>query len=135
MRYQVPQFLEVEDKIFGSLTAKQFLYVGGAAATGFIVWNILPPIIAVIVGAPIVILLLMFAFFKFDGWQPFVQTFENSMKYFIGNKKYIWKKVPKKLEEKKEETSAAESPIAIPKLSDSKLKDLSWSLDINENIK
>ena len=27
MQYQVPQFIEVEDKIFGPLTFKQFLYI------------------------------------------------------------------------------------------------------------
>jgi hypothetical protein len=133
MKYQVPQFIGVEDKIFGPLTAKQFLYVGGAAGIGFIIWNTLPKMLAILFGGPIVILFLMFAFFKFQGWQPFVQTFENSIKYLLGDKIYIWKKIPKKIEEKKEEENGV-SDFAIPKLSDSKLKDLSWSLDIKENI-
>ncbi len=134
MRYQVPQFIGVEDKIFGSLSAKQFLYVGGAAAMGFIIWNIFPPMIAIILGAPIVILFLMFAFFKFDGWQPFVQTFENSIKYFSSSKRYIWKKVPKKLGDQQKNLETPEEDLFMPKLSDSKLKDLSWSLDINESL-
>ncbi|MFM2424198.1 MAG: hypothetical protein RLZZ70_589, partial [Candidatus Parcubacteria bacterium] len=29
MQFEVPQFIEIEDKIFGPLTWKQFLYVGG----------------------------------------------------------------------------------------------------------
>ena len=29
MEYQVPQFIEVEDKIFGPFTLKQFIYVAG----------------------------------------------------------------------------------------------------------
>ena len=29
MQYQVPQFIEVEDKIFGPLTFKQLVYVVG----------------------------------------------------------------------------------------------------------
>jgi len=28
MQFQVPQFIEIEDKIFGPLTLKQFLYFG-----------------------------------------------------------------------------------------------------------
>ena len=42
MRFQVPQFIEVEDKIFGPLTLKQFLYTAGGAAVGFIIWSIFP---------------------------------------------------------------------------------------------
>ncbi len=134
MKYQVPQFIGVEDKIFGPLTAKQFLYVGGAAGIGFIIWSIFPKIIAIILGIPVVALFLMFAFFKFDGWQPFVQTFENSVKYFTGSKIYIWKKIPKKIEAKGNAEAAIDPGMFLPKLSDSKLKDLSWSLDIKEKI-
>jgi hypothetical protein len=133
MKYQVPQFIGVEDKIFGPLTAKQFLYVGGASGIGFIIWNIFPPIIAIILATPIVVLFLMFAFFKFQGWQPFVQTFENSIRYITSDKIYIWKKIPKKIEQKQKDGDSV-SDFDIPKLSDSKLKDLSWSLDIKENI-
>lgn len=134
MKYQVPQFIGVEDKIFGSLTAKQFLYVGGASAIGFIIWNSMPLILSLIIGIPVVTLFLLFAFFKFDGWQPFVQTFENSIKYYFGGKMYIWKKTPKKIEGAIKEKGDNESSINLPKISDSKLRDLSWSLDINEHL-
>lgn len=134
MKYQVPQFINVEDKIFGPFTAKQFLYIGGAAAVGFMMWSLLPKLLALLIGGPIVGLFLAFAFYKFDGWQPFIQTFENAIKYFGSDKIYIWKKVPKTPAEmaKIEETQAAAA--VIPKLSDSKLKDLSWSLDIKEHV-
>lgn len=32
MQFQVPQFIEVEDKIFGPLTFKQFVYIAGGVA-------------------------------------------------------------------------------------------------------
>ncbi len=134
MRYQVPQFIGVEDKIFGPLTAKQFLFVGGAAGVAFIAWNIFPPTVAVIIGGPVVILFLMFAFFKFNGWQPFPKTFENLVKFYLSDKIYLWKKKPKEIKPN-EVVPESESLMDIPKLSDSKLKDISWSLDVNENIK
>ena len=31
MEYQVPQFIEVEDKIFGPFTFRQFIYLAGGA--------------------------------------------------------------------------------------------------------
>ena len=39
MRFQVPQFIEVEDKIFGPLTIKQFIYLLGGAGLSFIIYS------------------------------------------------------------------------------------------------
>jgi len=38
MQYQVPQFIEVEDRIIGPLTLKQFLYLAFAGAILFVLW-------------------------------------------------------------------------------------------------
>jgi len=134
MRYQVPQFIEVEDKIFGPLTLKQFLYVGGGAASGFIIWSIFPKIIAVIIGMPVVGFFIALAFYQYNN-RPLVLTVENSIKYFLGNKLYIWKKQPKEINpDKPKEEQVADPGLFVPKLSDSKLKELSWSLDIDEKL-
>ncbi len=53
MQFQVPQFIETEDKVVGPLTFRQFLYVGTAAgiiialffALNFSIWAILSMII------------------------------------------------------------------------------------------
>jgi hypothetical protein len=134
MRYQVPQFIEVEDKIFGPLTIKQFLYVVGGVAIGFIIWNILPKFIAFIVGAPIVVFFLALAFYKYND-RPLILTVEGAMKYFFSNKLYIWNKKQKEIKAKKEGDTSTTPKLDLPKLSDSKLKELSWGLDVNENIK
>ena len=42
MQFQVPQFIEVEDKIFGPLTFKQFVYVAGGAGLAYLVWRVSP---------------------------------------------------------------------------------------------
>lgn len=132
MRYQVPQFIEVEDKIFGPLTLKQFLYVSGGAAIGFILWSSLPQFLALLIGIPVVSFFMALAFYQSNG-RPFVNTVESAVKYFFATKLYIWKKEEKKPNTKKtEEDTHAE--LYVPKLSDSKLKELTWSLDINEKI-
>jgi len=134
MRYQVPQFIEIEDKIFGPLTLKQFLYVTAAGALAFISWSLLPLFLAILVGIPLVGFLLALAFYKFND-RPFITTVESAVKYFIGNKLYVWHKKDKTIEEAaKEEESLIPESVYVPKLSDSKLKELSWSLDINEKI-
>lgn len=132
MKYQVPQFIEVEDKIIGPFTIKQFVYLLGGAGMSFIVYTYLPLIIAVFIIAFIVILSLALAFYKINN-KPFVDFLESAFVFYTKQNLYIWKK-----EEKKAVASEKEAPDArqvyVPRLSDSKLKELSWSLDINENL-
>ena len=128
MQYQVPQFIEIEDKIFGPLTFKQFLYVGGGAAIGFIFWTMTPKIIAIVVGVPIVGFFIAAAFFKVNG-RPFLMFVEGAVKYQLSSKLYIWKKSDKKIQKKKE-TPRAEQQVALPRLSQSRLREISWNLDV-----
>lgn len=132
MQYQVPQFIEVEDKIFGPLTLKQFLYVAGGAALAFIAWSFLPSFIALFVAVPILIFFVAAAFYKVNG-QPFLFMVENFFKFSFSKKLYLWKKKDKK-PIKQEEEEKAPPQVYVPKLSESKLKDLTWGLDIHENI-
>ena len=129
MKFQVPQFIEIEDKIFGPFTLKQFIYLAGGAGLTYIAYTILNFYIAIPIMAFIVIFALALAFYKVNN-KPFIFVLESATKYALGNKLYIWRKENRKItptEEKKEAPS-----IFIPKLSDSKLKDLTWSLDIND---
>jgi hypothetical protein len=88
--------------------------------------------LAVIIGLPVVGFFLALAFYQSNG-RPFVTTVESSIRYFFGTKLYIWKKEEKKPTAKNEESDAS-AELYVPKLSDSKLKELTWSLDINEKI-
>jgi hypothetical protein len=135
MQYQVPQFIEVEDRLFGPLTFKQFVYIAGGAAIGFILWSFLPKFLAVIIGAPIVGFFITAAFYKVNG-RPFLFFVENFFKYNISPKLYIWKKEHKKPKKgKRAEAKEAKINIpAVPKLSESKLREVSWGLDVHENL-
>lgn len=132
-RFQVPQFLEVEDKIFGPFTLKQFLYGGAGAAIAFIAWQSLPRFVAIIVGLPALMLFLGLAFYKVNN-QPLAVAIENAIKYFFGSKLYLWKKQDKTPEKKIAEIVQHVTMGDTPKISNSKLKDLSWGLDIHETL-
>lgn len=132
MQFQVPQFIEVEDKIFGPLTFKQFVFIAGGFGMAYVLWRVLPLYLA----APLILgvggLAAALAFFQFNG-RPFILALENGFYYFLRSKLYLWNNTPKK--------AAAKAPIAasqrevyIPKLSDSRLHELAWSLDIKERI-
>ncbi|MBI5045585.1 MAG: PrgI family protein [Candidatus Niyogibacteria bacterium] len=127
MQYQVPQFTEVEDKIFGPLTFKQFVYVLGAVASVFIMWTLLPKWLAIILGIPIGGFFLALAFLKINE-QPLIKVVGNALNFSAGTKIYTWKKEEGKISSK-ESSLPKESPAA-PKLTERKLKELSWSLDI-----
>jgi hypothetical protein len=131
MRFQVPQFIEVEDKVFGPLTIKQFVYIAGAVGIAFIIWTLLPTFLAIIVATPIVALALALAFYKINN-RPFVTALEAAFNYTLKNKLYIWKKQDKKIEPRKK--TPQEPLLSVPKLSHSRLRDLAWGLDIKESI-
>ncbi len=75
---------------------------------------------------------LALAFYKVNG-RPLINTVENAFSFMFSNKLYIWKKVDKPVQEKKEE-SIANDLLNVPKISESKLKEMSWSLDINSKV-
>jgi hypothetical protein len=137
MRFQVPQFIEVEDKIFGPLTLKQFIYIAGGAGLSFLVYVLLNSILlAAIPVFAIMAVSLGLAFYKVNN-KPLINVAESAFKFYLGNKLYIWKKEDKQKPKTQEEaTKDAKNfaSIMIPKISDSKLKDLTWSLDIKESM-
>lgn len=134
MQFQVPQFIEVEDKIFGPLTFKQFLYLVGGGGLSLIAYLFLPLFLAFFVIIPVMALSAALSFYKVHN-KPFINVIEAAFYYTLRNKLYIWKKeerLPEARTIKKEEDIV--SSLLAPKLSDSKLKDLAWSLDVNEKI-
>jgi hypothetical protein len=132
MRFQVPQFIEVEDKIFGPLTIKQFIYIAGGIGLSVIFYLFVSPFIfALIFIIPVMSFALMLAFYKVNN-KPFVVVLEAAFKYLMNPKLYLWRHQNKVIEPAlgDSETAAA----FIPKMSESKLKDLTWSLDTKEPL-
>jgi hypothetical protein len=131
MQYQVPQFIEIEDKIFGPLTIKQFVYLAGGAALSYLVYALtnpyLPFFLVVILMVPTAALGVALAFYKIND-KPFINVVESAAKYYIGSKLYIWKKEAKQVVTREE--VEGKGPMIVPRLADSKLKDLAWNLNI-----
>lgn len=134
MRYQIPQFIEVESKIFGPLTLKQFIYLTGGAGILFLLYIALPIWLMFLLGLPVAIFSFALAFYKVNN-QPFIRVAENALKYLSSARLYLWKKTQPKAAPKKESEKEKISQVYIPKITKSKLKDLAWSLDIQEKIK
>ncbi len=134
MNFQVPQFIEVEDQVFGPLTFKQFIYLAGGGGLAFLVYTLdIPFAIKVVPMLVLGGLGAALAFFKYNN-RPFIATLEAGLYYLLSHKNYIWRKEVPQAKSAVQAQSQTTTP-AIPKLSKSKLRDLAWSLDITEKIK
>lgn len=132
MRFQIPQFIDVEDKIFGPFTLKQFIYLAGGASVAVVGVVFLGAVLGLIVTSPIIILAAALAFYKINN-RPFVNTLESAFKYTIKDKLYIWnKKEPDEESAKAQASSGKYSSLVVPNLSGNKLKDMNWELDIKK---
>ena len=132
-QFQVPQFINIEDRIIGPLTLKQFLYLAGGAAMILLAWFLLHPFLFVIVSVPSAILSGSFAFVKING-RPFPEMLINGINFYSKPRLYIWKRSPAKKVELPKTGEPSSSQLKTPTLSESKLSDLSWSLDIKEKL-
>jgi hypothetical protein len=135
MRFQGPQFIEIEDKIFGPLTIKQFIYIAGGGGLCFILFRFLPLIIVIPLGIAVIGFSLAMAFYQVNN-KPLINTLQSAFGYFVSSKLYLWKKKDKVIEKNKKNIPGmnGQSPLSVPKLSQSKLHDLSWSLYIKESL-
>jgi hypothetical protein len=136
MQYQVPQFIEIEDKIVGPLTIKQFIYLAGTGGLCLVYVFYLPLVFTILLMVPTVALGVALAFYKMNG-KPFIEILEAGFNYYIGAKFFLWKHVDtpvKQPTEAAKAAAAAEAAAAVekhtPKLTRGKLTELAWSLDV-----
>jgi len=130
MRFKVPQFLEIEDKIFGPFTFKEFVYLAGGAGICFMLYRLLGIWIG---GIPIIIIAsfsIALTFYRPNN-KPFINLLESIFMYSFQNKLYIWKRRTEKTtpgnKEAQKQTYQVQSGV---RLNNSKLRDLAWSLDV-----
>jgi len=132
MRFSVPQFIEIEDKIFGPLTLKQALYIAGAAGVALAAYTRLGFMWAILLGTPVGILAFALAFVKVND-RPFVSTFYAAVFYYIKNKLYLWKKGEKHAPHERVRAPETTTRPVAPHLTQSRLRTLAWSLDTKED--
>lgn len=135
MQFRVPQFIDMEDKVFGPFTLKQFGYMVGAGGVSFLIWTFIPiHFIAVIVIVPVAGLFLSLAFVKYNN-RAFGEILESAFNYYIGAKVYTWKQPePEKVENTVDKIVAdTKKEIIISKTNRDKIHDLALGLDVYEN--
>lgn len=126
MRFEVPQFIEVEDKIFGPLTWKQFIYLAGGGGAIVMLYIFLPFFLFLLFAAPIAALAAGLAFFPVNN-RPLSVFLESMVKYLSSSRLYLWKKrdVAPTLQE-----AVPDAPLYTPPSSNN-IATLSRKLELN----
>lgn len=91
MRFEVPQFIEIEDKIFGPFTWRQFIYLMGGVGFAVVLFLTTPLIVFVLFGVPIAGLAALLAFYPVNN-RPFSSFLESIVSFYNNNRVYHWKK-------------------------------------------
>jgi phosphoribosyl-AMP cyclohydrolase len=135
MQFKVPQFIDIEDKVFGPLTFKQFAYLAGGAGLAYLSFRFLPTFIAIFVGPLFAAFALALAFMKYNE-KPFVDVVESFVRYYSRSRLYLWHKQPTgNVTTARPKVESMQSMIASTgqgrdTMNESKLKTLSWSVDV-----
>jgi hypothetical protein len=134
MQFKVPQFIDIEDKLFGPFTFYQFAYLVGGAGIIFILYKLLPFFIAIILIIPVAILTALLVFYKINN-KPFIYYLQAALVYAFGSKLYVWKQRLVKHQDQKEEEDIPQRTSMVPVSSGNTLKDLSWRLEVHDDKK
>jgi hypothetical protein len=132
MQFAVPQFTEVEDRLIGPLTLKQFLVLLGAGGVVLFFWSILgPTIIFFALSVPVAIVGLASALGKYNGRPLFAYlipfaAFLSSNRVMIFRREVVGISVSKS-ELKKDTESRLPKEVLEP--AESRLKKLAYLLD------
>lgn len=89
MQFQVPQFIDVQDKIVGPFTLKQFLYIASAAGISFILFFIVQTWLWFLLSAPLMAIGAGLAFVKINGI-PLPKVINSATFFYWKPRTYVW---------------------------------------------
>ena len=128
MLLNVPQFIDVEDKVAGPLTAKQIFWLVGMGAVLFIVWTFFDSATFFTLAIPIILLFAVFAFYRPYN-QSMISFTVNSAMFFFRPKLYTWDRpgvIKQPVVKPREEKMALEGPR---RLSIEEIRELARAVD------
>ena len=134
MRFEVPQFIEIEDKIFGPFTWKQFVYLAGGLGVAAVTLFTLPLIVFIFIGIPAAGLSVLLAFYPVNN-RPFSIFLESMFNFYRSNRIYYWRKhkenVYRELDDTIKAIDTAQKNVAVPTRNSGGIHSLSRQLELN----
>lgn len=112
MQFQVPQFIDTEDKIVGPLSLRQFAFIAGGAILSAILYFVAEPWLwamgsIVILGAAIAL-----AFVKIEG-RPFMNVLIAAFNFYWKPQTYVWQPEHPKVRISQEKVKAEAGKSAL----------------------
>lgn len=133
MQFHIPQYIDIEDKLFGPLTLKQAIFVAGGIGGAYVFYKLIPWLFLsapLIVGIGILTWALAFYPERKLG-KPFIEILEAGFKYSLKNKLYLWKKkVERPRDETEEAYVSAQLPAPTPSIPKGRLSSTSFDIDV-----
>ena len=91
MRFQVPQFIDIEDRIIGPLTLKMFGYYAVAFMLLVPLYVLLDLSLFITLALPTVGVAALFAHVRIHG-QSFVAVLAHGIQFFVSPRVYVWRR-------------------------------------------
>lgn len=92
-QYHVPQYIDIEDKIFGPLTFKQFMYFVVEAMIVIGLWQVLTPQMTIVIAVPLTIFVLLLVFYRVNG-RSFLWFLTALAHFLFTGKLFLWERRP-----------------------------------------
>ena len=126
--FNVPQYIDVEDKVAGPLTGKQLLWMIGMGATLLILWNIFSPNVFYVLLFPVIFIFVAFAFFRPYG-MPLLDFTGHFFLFLFHPKVYMWNRLDDPTAFDIPIETKKETPVPKKELTPERISELSRIID------
>jgi len=128
MLFNIPQFIDKEDKIVGPFTARQMGWMFGAGATLLVLWVFYDLTAFILLAVPVVAVFGALAFYRPNG-QPLIAFIFSSIAFLFRPKMYTWRRIPEPIRTKEKQKKQAVTFKDERVLNEDKIDELSNLLD------
>ena len=115
MQFQVPQFIESEDKIIGPLTLRQFIYIAAGGGLSFFFYFLVELWVFAILGFISMGLAASLAFIKVNG-QPLAKVLLAAFYFYWHPQIYVWQPNQPTLPKNEETLKGAAGGFSLEKI-------------------
>lgn len=115
MQFQVPQFIETEDKIIGPLTLRQFAYVAAAGGISALLFFVVQLWLWVILSLLFLGAAAALAFVKIEG-RSLVHVIVAALGFYWKPQTYVWREAERPAPRRTESEKKRESGLPLEKI-------------------
>ncbi len=128
MLFNIPQFIDKEDKLVGPFTAKQLGWMAGGGTVLLVLWNILDTAAFFIASIFVAGITGALAFYRPHN-QPLIAFLLSSLFFVFKPKMYVWRRMPEKIAPPKKAKTKNEPAKEKRVVNEGKIEEISKLLD------